>query len=182
MRAALAESAGAPAGQPNPLRQPFLDAMSLTAATVTVVTTDGPAGRAGMTVSAMTPVSADGDAPTLLICINGNSRAVRPLLMNRVFCVNVLRDDQAMVADAFAGRLAQFGGNKFACGQWRETASGAPRLDGALVSMECDLAGHQRHATHHVIFGAVRGVAPGAPGKPLVHFNRGYMGLVDREA
>ena len=58
------------------MRQSFLHAMSLTAATVTVVTTGGPAGRAGVTVSAMTPVSADGDAPMLLVCINDASSAV----------------------------------------------------------------------------------------------------------
>ncbi len=39
------------------IREKFLDGMSRAAATVSVVTTDGPAGRAG-TVSAMTSVSA----------------------------------------------------------------------------------------------------------------------------
>ena len=41
------------------LRQDFLQGMSFVAATVNVVTTDGPAGRSGVTVSAMSSVSAD---------------------------------------------------------------------------------------------------------------------------
>ena len=41
------------------LRQRFLDGMSQAAATVNVVTTDGPAGRYGVTVSAMSSVSAE---------------------------------------------------------------------------------------------------------------------------
>ena len=41
------------------LRQRFLSGMSHAACTVNVVTTDGPAGRAGVTVSAMSSVSAD---------------------------------------------------------------------------------------------------------------------------
>ena len=41
------------------LRQDFLDGMSFVAATVNVVATDGPAGRVGTTVSAMSSVSAD---------------------------------------------------------------------------------------------------------------------------
>jgi flavin reductase len=42
------------------LRAAFLEGMSRSAASVSVVTTDGPAGRGGVTVSAMTSISADG--------------------------------------------------------------------------------------------------------------------------
>ena len=42
------------------VRQAFIDGMSLAAASVSIVTTDGPAGRQGVTVSAMTPAP-DGD-------------------------------------------------------------------------------------------------------------------------
>ncbi len=49
------------------LRQDFLDGMSCVAATVNVVATDGPAGRAGVTVSAMSSVSADTEKPVLLV-------------------------------------------------------------------------------------------------------------------
>jgi hypothetical protein len=76
-------------------RDRFLDAMSRVAATVNVVTTDGPGGRAGVTVSAMTPVSADGAAPTLLICLHEDSRTTPAIAANRCFCINVLREDQA---------------------------------------------------------------------------------------
>ena len=41
------------------LRQRFLAGMSQAACTVNVVTTDGPAGRFGLTISAMASVSAD---------------------------------------------------------------------------------------------------------------------------
>jgi hypothetical protein len=43
--------------------------MSHAACTVNVVTTDGAAGRHGVTVSAMVSVSADTPQPTLLVCI-----------------------------------------------------------------------------------------------------------------
>ena len=56
------------------LRSAFVDAMSRVASTVHIVTTDGPGGRVGATVSAMTSVSADTPMPTLLVCLN---RAVR---------------------------------------------------------------------------------------------------------
>ena len=65
--------------QPDPLlRQRFLNGMGLAACTVNVVTTDGPAGRHGVTVSAMSSVSADMDQPTLLVCIHQSVLRSRP--------------------------------------------------------------------------------------------------------
>ena len=48
--------------QTDKLRQDFIDAMSLCANSVCVVSTDGVAGLGGLTVSAMSSVSADPDA------------------------------------------------------------------------------------------------------------------------
>ena len=88
---------------PQGLRTRFLNGMSHAACTVNVVTTDGPAGRAGVTVSAMSSVSADTDKPTLLVCVHHMSPAATAIVENRVFCVNVLRDDQSHISDTFAG-------------------------------------------------------------------------------
>ena len=71
------------------LKTIFLEGMSVAATTVNVVTTDGDAGRAGVTVSAMSSVSADTQRPTLLVCINENSSAAAAILENGVFCVNI---------------------------------------------------------------------------------------------
>src|SRR5436190_4986272 len=57
--------------RPEERRAEFVDAMSRAATGVTVVTSDGIAGRFGQTVSAMCSVSAD--PPTLLVCINRKS-------------------------------------------------------------------------------------------------------------
>ncbi|MFZ2102573.1 MAG: flavin reductase family protein [Oricola sp.] len=159
------------------LRQSFLDTMSLTAATVTVVTSGGQAGRAGITVSAMTPVSADADAPMILVCINDASRAVQTILRNGVFAVNILRDDQRMISDAFSGRLAKFGNDKFAYGDWAVSDLGSPRLSTALAALDCTISGHQRQGTHHVIFGHVQNILRSDDGKPLVYCNRSYRVL-----
>jgi flavin reductase (DIM6/NTAB) family NADH-FMN oxidoreductase RutF len=85
------------------LRQRFVTGMSHAACTVNVVTTDGSAGRFGVTVSAMSSVSADSERPTLLACVHESSPAARAILENGVFCVNVLRDDQSFISDVFAG-------------------------------------------------------------------------------
>ena len=52
----------------------FVAAMGLAATGVSVVTTDGPAGRFGLTVSAVSSVSAE--PPLVLVCINRKSPAM----------------------------------------------------------------------------------------------------------
>jgi flavin reductase len=77
------------------LRDQFLASMGNAACTVSIVTTDGTAGRQGATVSAMSSVSADTPQPTLLVCINETSATVQAIKVNGVFCVNLLRDVSA---------------------------------------------------------------------------------------
>jgi flavin reductase len=156
------------------LRGAFLEGMSHTAATVNIVTTDGPAGRAGVTVSAMSSVSADAPAPSLLVCIHHLSAACAAILENGVFCVNVLRDDQSHISDAFAGRVATPGGDKFACADWATQITGAPRVVDPLVAFDCRLTHGERVGTHHVIFGAVADIFIGRRGLPLIYANRAY--------
>jgi flavin reductase (DIM6/NTAB) family NADH-FMN oxidoreductase RutF len=163
-------------------RQRFLTAMSQTACTVAVVTTDGPFGRQGVTVSALSSVSADTPKPTLLVCVHHLSRAAGAILENGVFCVNVLRDDQSHISDSFAGRVPLPGGDKFACAAWTETATGAPRVVDPLVAFDCRLTSSQRIGTHHVFIGSVEDVFVTDSGSPLLYANRAYAALARADA
>ncbi len=149
--------------------------MSQAAATVSVVTTDGPAGRAGVTVSAMTSVSADTDRPTLLVCVHRLSKLASAVLENEVFCVNVLKNDQIRISEVFAGRLpAPESGDRFDCCDWTRTNTGAPRVANPLVAFDCQLVDSRRVGTHHVFFGAVEDVFLSTDGSPLIYANRAY--------
>lgn len=156
------------------LRERFLAGMASAACTVNVVTTDGPAGRFGLTVSAMSSVSADTARPTLLVCLHHASTAARAIIANGVFCVNVLREDQAFISDCFAGRFRTPDGDKFSCTRWARQPSGVPRVENALVAFDCVLAGETRVGTHHVVFGEVADLVFGEAGSPLVYANRSY--------
>jgi len=156
------------------LRAEFLSGMSFAASTVNIVTTDGPAGKAGVTVSAMSSVSADGDRPTLLVCVHHKSAAAAAIIENGAFCVNILAEDQAHISDSFAGRMAQPGGDKFACAVWENAEGGAPRLAEGLVAFQCKLKSQERIGTHHVFFGAVERVYVRGEGSPLIYANRSY--------
>ena len=97
----------------------FFEALSRTAASVCVVTTDGSSGRAGLTVSSMCSVSAQ--PPSLLVCVNEESDVCDIIRDNGMMCVNVLRAEQAYISDAFSGRLTDPNADPFVCTDW-ETA------------------------------------------------------------
>ncbi len=103
--------------------QPFLTAMSGAVTQVSVVTTNGTAGRFGVTVSAFTSVSAD--PPLVLVCINRRSPVVKAIEENGCFCVNLLDDRQSTVADCFSGRSDPLTAYDFSCANWRLEATGS---------------------------------------------------------
>ncbi|EJN02709.1 conserved protein of DIM6/NTAB family [Herbaspirillum sp. YR522] len=149
----------------------FLDAMRHTAASVAVVTTDGPGGRAGVTVSAVCSLSAD--PPSVLVCIHEKSPVLDIIRRNASFCVNLLGADQSHVADSFAGRIPKWRADRFACADWETAASGAPVLRQALASLDCSLARDVHHATHAVLIGEV-GAIHMAPRDGLLYVDRAY--------
>ena len=155
-------------------RDQFLEGMSRAACTVSVVTTDGAAGRAGVTVSAMASVSADAPGPCLLVCVHEKSAAAAAIAENGVFCVNVLGAGQAHVSDTFAGRIKTLDGDKFAPFDWGVMETGAPALDHALTVFDCRVKQVVEMGTHKVFFGDVVAVRNGPDELPLIHVNRHY--------
>lgn len=158
------------------LRDEFLDAMSQLVSSVSIVTTDGSAGAAGATVSAMSSVSADGDTPTMLICLHHETSAALAILKNRCFCINVLGADQTDIANVFASRAPAPGDSKFNAGPFDPMHSGAPGLNTALVRFDCKLLSDEQIGTHHVMIGSVCEVAR-LDGPPLLYGNRSYQTL-----
>ena len=148
--------------------------MSRAANTVSVVATDGPCGRFGVTVSAMSSVSADSELPTLLVCVHHLSPACAGILANRVFCVNLLRDDQSHIADTFAGRIAPPGDDKFSCATWTTASTGSPVATDHLVAFDCELVQDFRVGSHVIFVGQVAETIFREGHAPLIYSNRGY--------
>lgn len=159
---------------PADLRARFLAGMSHAAQTVNVVTTEGPAGRAGVTVSAMSAVSADTPKPTLLVCVHRDSASAAAILENGVFCVNVLKDDQSWISDTFAGRFREEIADKFDCAEWAAMPSGAPRVLDPLVAFDCRVISSDLVGTHHVFFGEVGEIFIAGQGSALIYARRAY--------
>lgn len=155
----------------------YRDAMSEIASPVHLIATDGAAGLAGMTVTALASVS--DQPPTLLVCVNRTSPSARRFLDNGVFSVNSLGGNDLALAEIFAGRTDEHFEQKFKHGVWRRGVTGAPLLEGALATFDCRLIEVKDMATHHVFFGAVESVTRRDEGPGLLYHRRAYAKSAD---
>ncbi len=157
----------------------FREGMSRVAGAVHVVTTDGAAGRAGFTATAIAPVT---DSPaSLLVCVNTASRSAQALLENGVFCVNALSASDRPLAEVFAGRTGLQGPDRFSAGPWERLATGSPVLASALAAFDCRVTDARIVATHHVIIGEIVAIRLGENGPALVYQGRAYRELRPHE-
>lgn len=154
----------------------FIAAMGMAAAAVSVVTTDGPAGKFGLTVSAVSSVSAE--PPMILACVNRKSPAMAAIEANGVFAVNLLAADNRDVAEVFCGRPKSGKAYDFERHDWRQGRTGAPRIADALAVFECETDAAYDAGTHRIFVGRVVAAHRGAS-DPLVYCNRTFARVTD---
>lgn len=151
-------------------RDAFISAMRNVATSVSVVTTHGAAGTHGATVSAFCSVSAD--PPTVLVCLKAGSRIAKMVEENAAFCVNVLPESAAHIADRFAGKMDEVAPDRF------EGAGCGGRLAdmAEVTAFECTLVRAMRESSHMIFVGRVAEIVPGA-GLPLTYLDGQYHPL-----
>lgn len=160
------------------LRLNFIEGMSRAATFVSVITTDGTAGRFGVTVSSMTSVSADGAGPSLLVCVHSRSLTAPAILQNRQFSAMLLHEGQQDIANLFAGRQGVDMADRFDNLQWQPGRNGSPLIAGATASFECELKTAMLWETHYIIVGEVTAVTLSDQPEALLYGARGYRRAV----
>ncbi|WP_201549802.1 flavin reductase [Psychrobacter fjordensis] len=152
----------------------FRDAMSLLTTAVSVVTTEGPSGLHGFTASAVCSVT--DTPPTLLVCMNQTSRSHGYFIENKILSVNVLGAQHEQISNTFASKLHS--AERFEYGAWTQLQTGAPVLEDALVSFDCEIEHIQEVGTHSVFMCRVVAIKQteqqGGTEESLVYFNRAY--------
>ncbi|VDR30002.1 4-hydroxyphenylacetate 3-monooxygenase reductase component [Raoultella terrigena] len=104
----------------------FRDAMSSLSAAVNVITTEGDAGRCGITATAVCSVT--DTPPSVMVCINANS-AMNPVFQgNGRLCINVLNHEQEVMARHFAGMTGVTMEERFSLSCWQKGVLGQPVL------------------------------------------------------
>ena len=157
-------------------RQAFRSAMSTLAAAVNVVTTDGPGGRGGFTATAVCSVC--DEPPTLLVCLNRGASVYKVFSRNDSVCVNTLADHQSDLSNLFGGKTGM--DERFAAASWSRAVTGAPVLDGALVSFDCRISKRVSVGTHDILFCEVVSIRRQEEAGGLVYFDRDYHHLKGR--
>lgn len=150
----------------------FTGTMSTLASSVTVVAARSGAGRHGRTVTSMLSLSAE--PPSVLVSITSGAELAEAIEASGGFSLAVLAADQQAVADAFAGWGPA---DRFGKADWSDWASGQPKLDGAVASLDCVLAGAIVMDTHTLYAGIVVHTASYPDRTPLIWHRRGYAAL-----
>lgn len=156
----------------------FRDALRHFPAGVTIVTIKSGEEIHGLTVSAFASVSPE--PPLIMVAIDHRHSAF-PLLEQEgaVFAVNILHQDQIELSNRFAWLKDE---DRFAQGNWRTAATGAPILADALAWLDCTIDSRHVAGTHSIYIGHVQACdTPRAEQPPLVYWNRGYRYLSLRE-
>lgn len=155
-----------------PLRaSEFTAALALAANGVSIVTTDGDYGKAGLTVSSMCSVCAD---PALILaCVNADNEFCAKADSNSQFAVNILSTAHTTLSGVFAGLGESPDTDRFAHGVWQTLVTGSPVLSNALVSLDCTLVSANTHGTHRIYIGEVQAVLSNQA-EPLIYTNRHY--------
>ena len=123
----------------------------------------------GMTISSLTPVSAE--PPSILMCIGGAASSRPALVVGRPFCANVLSADQTEVSAGFAWGDA----DPFEVFGWEPAADGTPILDGIAAHLLCRVENVVEHHGTAVVLAAVEGGAAHKD-EALVYWRRTYYG------
>ena len=150
----------------------FKTAMRQLAGHVCIITTASRQGaRRGLTATAVCCVSAT--PPMLLGCVNRQSGSHAAIVEAGIFAVNVLPFEDRHLADRFSGTIA--GDARFADGVWRILETGAPVLESALASFDCQLVQAVDVATHGILFGAILEVrVRKTKARPLLYAHGSY--------
>ena len=130
-------------------RTEFRQAMARLGAAVNIITSNGPAGRCGITATAVCSVS--DTPPTMLVCLNRASAMNQVFKDNGVLCVNVLAADQEALACEFAGMTGVAMEQRFANPAWSEGRRNLPVLNAALASLQGRITRVEEVGSHSIL-------------------------------
>lgn len=176
----------------NELRQPgmgqasevsvdaYRQAMRQLAAAVLVVTTRRAGSRNGLTATAVMSLTAE--PPRIAVAVNRSASAYAMLRDSGVFAANVLRYDQAAIAERFAGTEGIKGEARFEGAHWTELVTGAPVLVQCAACFDCRIENVVESGTHDLLIGAVQSVQVNPTERTLLYLEGNWASLIQANA
>jgi flavin reductase (DIM6/NTAB) family NADH-FMN oxidoreductase RutF len=145
--------------------------MGLVPTAVTVITAPGQDGPSGATANAVVSLSLE--PPLMLAALDRSSRTLAALRRAGAFGVSVLAGDQADLAVRFATKDPH--PVKWEGVPWRELG-GVPAIQGATVSLACELRDLLDGGDHAIVTGLVAAI-DATDAEPLVFSKGSYRPL-----
>lgn len=159
----------------DPLAQALKTGMRRLVSGVSVITATSPDGdMQAMTASSVTSVSAE--PPSLLVCVNRETRFAPLLAQGLQMAVNVLSSSQQALSEVCANPAEA--ARRFDSTQWRFDQA-APYLDGAEAVFFTQVDCIYTYGTHHIVVARVQAVqvSPGSL-SPLLYADGSYRQLL----
>ncbi len=142
------------------------------ATAVTVVTAAGEGGPAGFLALSATHLTAS--PPTMMVSIDAKTSALETIRAAKHFAINVLSERDRDLADMFGGKGDLKGAARFSTRPWFKLSTGAPVLESAVATIDCELDDLiERHGAV-IAIGRIAAFQTGAGLKPLVFFGGSY--------
>lgn len=141
---------------------------------VCVITAHNREGKPfGMTINSFSSVSLE---PALLLWnLQDSSDCFDEFAATEKFTVNVLAADQLDLSNS----LAKKGEHDLPEGSFTIGENGAPVLNGAITSFECDVWARYPGGDHEIIVGEVKQLTATAGDEPLLFFSGRYRELAE---
>lgn len=157
------------------IKKIFRDAMAALGAGVNVITTNGIAGKCGLTATAV--VSITDTPPTMMVSINRNSATNETFKANSRMAVNILNANQQLVAEYFGGMHQVTMEERFAAFDFIEGKGKLPILQGAIANLEGSIVATHEVGTHTLFILELDSMEMTNNGDALVYFNRSFHQL-----
>ena len=148
----------------------FRNAMRRFASTVSIISVQSGAERHGTTATAVTSVSLD--PPSLLVCINQDSRLHQFLQSETRFCVNFLHIGNLAISRAFSSAIPS--AERFAHGDWQTAHHVIPYLADAQANLFCAKEVEVPYGSHTVFIARVFDARVRDDICPLLYGNGAY--------
>jgi 3-hydroxy-9,10-secoandrosta-1,3,5(10)-triene-9,17-dione monooxygenase reductase component len=139
---------------------------------VTVIALEVDGTIRAMTANSFTSLSLD--PPLVLFCVGKHSRAGKAVHAAAGFSINVLAEGQQDISSYFAGAWKSDPPPAFAFLEW----NAAPRLEGAVASLGCEIHAIHEGGDHWIVIGHVIATYRSeAEPRPLMFFRGAYATL-----
>lgn len=158
-----------------PIQQQFRDAMASLSAAVNIITTNGSAGKCGLTATAVCSIT--DSPPTLMIAVNRHSKTNATLKENGVVCINILAKEHEETAKDFAGFTQLDIEERFKRHAWCEGEYQLPVLEDSLANLQGKIIQTMEMGTHSLFFIEISSIKNRMGGAALAYFSRAFHAI-----